>query len=129
MNCFPLIADENIHPDVIAFLRKEGNDVRSVAEEGLLGQNDLTILRHAHREKRIVITHDSDFGTLAIAHGEPFIGIIYLRPGHIRAELTIRSLRSMFLRLPDLIPPFIVVAEYREQQMKIRLRQLNSPKG
>jgi len=34
-------------------------------------------------------THDSDFGALAIHQGEPVIGEVNLRPGHISPRFTI----------------------------------------
>jgi predicted nuclease of predicted toxin-antitoxin system len=68
---FPLLADENIHPDVVRFLRDQGTDVCSVTEEGLAGQDNLTLLRRAYQENRVMLTHDSDFGTLAIMQREP----------------------------------------------------------
>lgn len=37
---FPLLADENVHPEVIYFLRKAGLDVHSVAEQGKFGLAD-----------------------------------------------------------------------------------------
>ena len=66
---FPLLADENIDPDVIAFLRQCGKDVQSIAEEGLFGLSDLAVLRRAHEAGRAVLTHDSDFGSLVIVQG------------------------------------------------------------
>lgn len=44
---FPLLTDENIHPEVVKHLRDQGIDVQSVTEVGLLGQSDLAILRYA----------------------------------------------------------------------------------
>ena len=44
---FPLLADENVHPDVIAFLRKIGLDVDSVAEQGQFGLPDTQVLQKA----------------------------------------------------------------------------------
>ena len=41
---FPLLADENILPDVVAFLRKAGLDVKSVVEQGLFGSPDTDVL-------------------------------------------------------------------------------------
>ena len=70
------------------------------------------------------MTHDSDFGTLAITQDEPFIGIIYLRPGHIRSEFTIQTLQTVAAQSLDVQPPFIIVAEQREQAVQIRTRQL-----
>jgi len=121
---FPLLADENIHPEVISFLRQQGCDVESIAEKKLFGQSDIDVLHLAHVAGRAVLTHDSDFGTLAIVQGEPFTGIIYLRPGHIRSEFTIQTLRVIAAQPLDVQPAFIAVAEHREQKVQIRLRQL-----
>jgi hypothetical protein len=37
---FALLADENIHPDVIAYLRQQECDIRSVVKDDLIGQSD-----------------------------------------------------------------------------------------
>lgn len=121
---FALLADENIHPAVVDYLRQQGYDVQSVAEEGLKGQSDVALLRYAHKLQRAVLTHDSDFGTLAVLQGEPFTGIIYLRPGHIKAEFTIKTLQALANRSPDVKTPFIVVAEQTKRAVRIRVRQL-----
>jgi hypothetical protein len=34
---FPILADENVHPEVIEFLRKTGLDVDSIAEQENFG--------------------------------------------------------------------------------------------
>jgi predicted nuclease of predicted toxin-antitoxin system len=121
---FPLFADENVHPEVVRFLRKRGYDIQSVAEEGRFGQSDADVLRLAHAAGRVVLTHDSDFGTLAIAQGEPFTGIVYLRPGHIRPEFTVETLEAIAAQKHDVRSPFIVVAFHSEQTVRIRIRQL-----
>ena len=121
---FPLLADENIHSKVVLFLRQQGYDIESILEKAGFGQADVAILRAAYAESRVVLTHDSDFGTLAITQNEPFIGIIYLRPGHIRPEFTIRTLQAIAAQAIDTRPPFIVVAEQREQTVRIRTRRL-----
>jgi hypothetical protein len=36
---FPLLADENIHPNVATFLRQQGYNIRTSPEEGLNGQS------------------------------------------------------------------------------------------
>ncbi len=118
-----LLSDENIHPDVVSHLRRQGHDVQTVAEQGLNGQSDVALLRHAYKTDRVILTHDSDFGTLAILQGEPFIGIIYLRPGHIRAEFTIETLTTLVKDSPDVQSPFIIVAKRRDQTVHIRIRQ------
>ena len=62
---FPLLADENIHPDIVAYLRQDGLDITSTSERGHFGLSDTSVLRQAFRAGRIILTHDSDFG----AHG------------------------------------------------------------
>lgn len=120
---FPLLADENVHPDVIDFLRKAGLDVESVSEQGQFGLPDIQVLQQATRAGRAVLTHDSDFGGLALM-GAQFIGIIYIRPGHIRADFTVKTLEVIRDNAPEVMPPFILVAERTGDTVKIRVRQL-----
>jgi predicted nuclease of predicted toxin-antitoxin system len=120
---FPLLADENIHPDVVEFLRRKGFDVASVAERGKFSLPDVEVLRQATEEGRVALTHDSDFGGLAI-FGAKFIGIIYLRPGHIQPDFTIKTIEAIRKNAPEVMPPFILVAERTGDTVKIRVRQL-----
>jgi predicted nuclease of predicted toxin-antitoxin system len=120
---FPLLADENVHPDVIVFLRKAGLDVKSVSEQGQFGLPDTQVLQQATETGRAVLTHDSDFGGLALM-GAQFIGIIYIRPGHIHADFTIKTINAIRDNAPDVNPPFILVAERTGDTVKIRVRQL-----
>lgn len=120
---FPLLADENVHPDVIEFLREAGLDVESVSEQGKFGLPDTKVLQQASEADRVVLTHDSDFGGLALL-GAKFVGIIYLRPGHIRADFTMKTLKAIRNNAPEVTPPFILVAEQTGDIVKIRVRQL-----
>ncbi len=119
---FPLLADENIHPTVQASLRSQGRDVSSVIEEGLGGEDDTAVLRFAHREKRVVVTHDSDFGTLAIQRRLPFTGIVYLRPGHLPPHRVLALLAALESLEMDVTPPFIAVAQQKLDTIRVRLR-------
>ena len=107
---FPLLADENINLNVISFLRKMELDVESIAEQGQFGLKDIEVLKQATDAGRVVLTHDSDFGGLALM-GEIFVGIIYLRPDHVHTDFTIKTLEAIRDNLPDVTPPFILVAE------------------
>jgi predicted nuclease of predicted toxin-antitoxin system len=120
---FPVLADENVHPEVIDFLRKAGLDIETVAEQGNFGLVDAEVLQQATEAGRVVLTHDSDFGGLALM-GARFIGIIYLRPGHIRSDYTIKTLEALRDNAPEVTPPFILVAERAVDNVKIRVRQL-----
>lgn len=120
----PLLADENIHPEVLAWCRGEGLDVASVADRGLLGRPDDAVLAAAAAEGRVVLTHDADFGTLAVAGRKPIVGIVYLRPGHIDASYTIASLRAVLAQTFPVQPPFIIVAQRAGDIVTLRVRQL-----
>lgn len=96
---FPLLADENVHPDVIDFLRKAGLDVESVSEQGQFGLPDTQVLQQATKAGRAVLTHDSDFGGLALM-GTQFIGIF------ISAQVTYaQTLPSKLLKLSAIMLP------------------------
>ena len=118
------LSDENIHADVVAFLQSEGCDVFDVKGEGLDGYDDLSLIRLSVAEARVVLTHDSDFGALAIAAQEPIFGIVYLRPGHIQPEVTVGTVRVLLDQEIDPQPPFIIVAVRSGSRVKIRLRAL-----
>lgn len=119
---FPLFADENIHPDVVRVLAEEGHRITSVIREGLGGRADLEVLRHAHSQGCVVLTHDSDFGKLVMGAGEPFTGIIYLRPGHISSGFVLEIVHAIESVITSVEPPFIVVAERKGDAVKIRMR-------
>lgn len=96
-------------------------NIRSILEEGP-GLSDCEVLRVAHREQRVVLTHDADFGRLVALEGEPFTGIIYLRPGHFSAEFVLTIIDALESTQIDVEPPFLVVAERRGLNVRIRLR-------
>ena len=104
---FPLFADENIHSDVVDALVAQGKNVRTVREEDLLGSDDVEVIRRAYVQGRVVLTHDADFGKLAVQVGEPFIGIVYLRPGHISADFVLGVLAAVDT-VGDVTAPFII---------------------
>ncbi len=123
---FPLLADENIHPDVIRALVLPRKDVTSVVGDGLGGRSDAEILQHAHAQGRVILTHDADFGTLIIAQEKPFTGIIYLRPGHISAHYVLEVITAIASTPVDVEPPFIIVAERKADTVKVRIRSHGS---
>jgi predicted nuclease of predicted toxin-antitoxin system len=121
---FGLLTDENIDPAVVAWLKQSGFDVFDVCEQGLQGATDVQLLKTAVANHRLIVTHDKDFGTLAVLQGEPVIGVIYLRPGQIDPQFTIETIQAVLQDDPDVIPPFILVAKRTDDTVAIRIRQL-----
>lgn len=123
---FSWLTDENIHPEVVRFLRNEIGDVLDVKESGLVGASDAELIRISYREGRIIVTHDSDFGKLALAASESYVGIVYLRPGHIDPQHTLDTLRAILSQEMDVAPPFMLVAGRARNKVNIRLRNFGA---
>jgi predicted nuclease of predicted toxin-antitoxin system len=119
---FPLLTDENIGPGVVAGLRERGCDVRTVADASLLGSADTDVLDCAAKDGRVVATHDLAFGHVALAAGVPFVGIVYLRPGHISSAFVLDIVDTVIRSSIDVAPPFVLVAERREAAVRVRVR-------
>lgn len=101
-----LLADENIHPQVVHFLRQQGCDIVDVPALGLSHAADDVILSEAHKQHRIVLTHDRDFGRLAIAGRQSLFGIVFIRPGHLDPQFTLITLQAINAHDFDFSPPF-----------------------
>ena len=56
-----LLTDENIASSVVCSLRQAGFSVLDVKEKKWYGMTDAEVTRVALRERRIIVTHDSDF--------------------------------------------------------------------
>ena len=119
---FPLLADENISPDVVSGLRERGHDVRTIWDEALIGRPDVRVLDVATRLGRVVVTHDVAFGRDAIRVGASFVGIVYLRPGHITADFVLDIIDALRGSAVDVQPPFIAVAERQQSTVRVRVR-------
>jgi predicted nuclease of predicted toxin-antitoxin system len=121
---YSFVCDENIHPDVIDFLRLHSKSVKTVSELNLSSFDDETILKAAHAKQSVVLTHDSDFGKIIFMKKVSFTGIVYLRPGHIVSVFTIETLKALLEKDFDLEPPFMLIAERKKDAIKIRIRNL-----
>ena len=119
----PLVADIDIAVSVIQFLRAQGVDVVAGREEGWNRYEDRDILREAYAMNRFVLTHDSDFGTLAVHEGQTITGIIHLRPGNRSSSEVIADLQVLLNTGIDWTPPLIVVCESGKPP---RLRRLGA---
>ena len=95
-------------------------DVVSAREAGWFDDSDSLILERAYAESRFVLTHDADFGELAILRNDPITGIIFLRPGGRPPHQVIEDLGSLMKAGVDWSPPLIAVY----QSGKLRIRRL-----
>ena len=113
----PLVADMDIAVPVHC-LRRQGVDILSAREEGWGGLTGSQILARAHAMKRFVLTHDADFGRLAVHRGALFTGIIYLRPGGRPPAQVMADVQALLDAEIDWTPA--VIAVYRAGRLWLR---------
>ena len=90
----------------------------AVQEEGWRELTDSQILTLAHERGRFVLTHDADFGTLAVHRREPFTGIIYFRPGGRPPQQVIADLQSLIEAEIDWTPPLIALLRTGRRRLR-----------
>ena len=116
----PLLTDENNSPKVVTCLRQVGLDVLDTKEQHWHGTEDEDLMRIAYQQHRFILTHDADFGTLAINQGTPCYGILYLRLKNLKPINVSRVCRDLFQRDMEITPHTIWVIE----ETRIRIRHL-----
>jgi len=119
-----VLTDENISPKVVTFLRSQGIDVLDTKEQSWFGKQDEELLEIAYKEKRFILTHDSDFGTLSIHEGRRCYGIIYIRVKYLHPQNVIRVCEQLLKLKIELKPGTIIVVE--EARLRIRKLDVNS---
>ena len=87
------LADESCDFTIVRVLRSAGHDVIAVAEAAP-GAADDKVIALAHKQRRILITEDKDFGQLVFAAAASNSGVIYVRyPMRQRSQLGADLLR------------------------------------
>ena len=71
--------DENIPVEAAELLRKTGYDATTVSGQGLIGTSDTNLAVVCRKEKRIIITLDTDFADIRMYPPGNFSGIIVMR--------------------------------------------------
>lgn len=113
-----ILADENVAPRVVTFLRQKGIDVSDVKENGWHGTEDRILMEIAHKEKRFILTHDSDFGTLSINEGVLCYGIIYLRLRNLMSSNVIAVFEKLLPLEKDFEEGALIVV--KDTRLRIR---------
>ena len=116
-----IFADENVSPKVVVFLRNQGLDVLDTKEQRWHGKSDDELLEIAYKEKCWVLTHDADFGTLAIHEGKPYYGIIFLRIKNLQPCNVIKACDQFLHQDVNISSRALVVVE----ETRIRIRQMS----
>lgn len=116
-----LLVDESLQHDLAVALTEAGHDAVHVEDRGLRGATDNDVLARADAEDRIVVTADTDFGTLLALSGAPGPSVILLRrPGRRTAERARTVLTVIELVTAELTKGAVVTVEHD----RVRVREL-----
>jgi len=74
-----LLLDENIPPSLKLRLIELGYEVRHVMDIGMNACNDFKIAEFAASNSEIIVTHDTDFGTILALSGKSKPSVILFR--------------------------------------------------
>ena len=115
-----MLLDTCVWGGVVQELRAAGHDV-VWAGNWQENPGDDEILERAHREGRVLVTLDKDFGELAIVHERPHSGIIRLVNLASRQQAAI-CLKAIELHENELKSGAIITAE----QGRLRIRTVDN---
>ena len=103
------LADESCDFSVVRALRAEGYDVLAISEVTHRSV-DSELIEQAHREQRILLTEDKDFGWLVYVSHADSSGVILIRfPGNARRTLVQAVMQVVEEQGEQLLKAFVVV--------------------
>lgn len=73
------LADENISPALVKFLRDNGLDVKDVREAGMSGASDSAVMALALAEERALVTFDKHFANILLYPLDSHFGVVRIR--------------------------------------------------
>lgn len=96
-----ILADANIHGEVVRRLRDLAHDVTWVAERSS-DPGDVSVLAEANSQDRLLLTHDKGFGSLVVVQGLAHRGVVLadVAPG---IDLQIALIVAFLSRRSDLL--------------------------
>lgn len=113
------LLDESTNYQIAPHLRRLGHNVTAIGQDYPASLKDRVILEIAHRENRIVITNDRDFGEMVVRESLAHTGVMLFRLGSVTTQEFIQRLDVVLAEHADALGSFLVVSRTR-----VRIRRL-----
>ena len=122
-----LLLDNNLSPRLAHLLREGGHDAEHVRDTDLQAASDQTVLQYARDQHRVLVSADTDFGTLLARSGADKPSIILIRRSSARRarEVALPLLANLDAVSDDLGAGAVVVITDTD----LRIRTLPIPPG
>lgn len=122
-----LLLDNNLSPRLARTLREAGHDTEHVRDHGLQTASDPAVLQRAREHDQVLISADTDFGTLLARTGADKPSVILIRRSSARraSELATLLLSNLDAIAGDLDSGAVAVITDTD----LRVRTLPIPPG
>lgn len=117
------LVDNAVSPEVAVLLREAGHDAVHVRDLGMAEAEDERVLEVARSEGRVILSADTDFGTLLILRQEKEPSVILFRHGSPRRPADQAGL--LLTNLPNLTDDLARGAIIVFRGDRIRVRRLS----
>ena len=118
------LLDMGLAQSTARFLRSQGHDATHLRDQDLHRLTDQLIVEKALREKRVILTHDLDFGRIVALTRNQLPSVVTFRLDNMQADQVNRYLQEVITRSADDLESGALISV---TEQAVRMRRLPIP--